>query len=103
MLSLRSNASSAPRSPLAIAASAAFSRRSFSDAENRRRLLGGVLSTDARLTPRSRGLRSLSGEEISGSRTEDALGTFVEPFSARRYIDIQRKLSHATLAQRGFV
>jgi hypothetical protein len=24
----------------------------------------------------------------------------VEPFSARRYIDIQRKLSHATLAQR---
>jgi predicted NAD-dependent protein-ADP-ribosyltransferase YbiA (DUF1768 family) len=29
------------------------------------------------------------------------LGTFVEPFSARQYRDIQRELSHATLAQRG--
>ena len=38
MPSLRSNASSAPRSPVASAASAAFSRRSFSDAANQRRL-----------------------------------------------------------------
>src|SRR5271166_3606549 len=103
MFSLRSSASSAPRSPLATAASAAFSKRSFSDAGNRRRLLGGVLSTAAPLTPTSRGLRSLSGGEISGSTLRDGLGTCEAPFSALQYRDIQRELSHATLAQRGVV
>ncbi len=101
MPSLRSSASSAPRSDVASAASAAFSSRIFSDAENRRRLFGGVLYTEAPLTARSRCLRSLSEEGISGSKIGDGLGTFEEPFSARRYRDIQRELSHATLAQRG--
>jgi hypothetical protein len=63
-----------------------------SDAGNRRRLLGGVLSTAAPLTPTSRGLRSLPGGEISGSKLRDGLGTCEAPFS--------RELSHATLAQR---
>ena len=33
--------------------------------------------------------------------TKDGLGTFRTPFSAHRYKDIQKELSHVTLAQRG--
>ena len=44
MPSLRSSASSAPRSPVAMAASAALTRRSFSDAVNRRRVPGCTAS-----------------------------------------------------------
>ena len=86
--------------PYAIAASAALTSRSFSDAENRRRVLGGALSTDDPLTARSRSLRSLSEGKIEGSRFGKSLGTFGKPFSAHRYRDIQRELSHVTLAQR---
>src|SRR5208337_5189124 len=99
--SLRRSASSAPRSPVVSAASAAFSSRSFSEAVNRRRLFGAVLSTEDPLTPRSRCLRSLSGAGVDGVRIGEGLGTFDEPFSAHRYREIQRELSHATLAQRG--
>jgi hypothetical protein len=45
-------------------------------------------------------LRSLSEGGRWGSRIEKGLGTFEEPFSAHRYRDIQRELSHGTLAQR---
>jgi len=103
MPSLRSMASSAPRSPVASAASAALSSRSFSDAANRRRFFGGVLSTDAPLTARSRCLRSLSEGGIQGSRIGEGLGTYEEPFSAYQYRYIQRELSHVTLAERARV
>ena len=55
-------------SPLARAASAVLSSRSFPDAANRRRFFGGVLSTEAPLTARSRCLRSLSEGGVEGSR-----------------------------------
>ena len=74
---------------------------SFSDAANRRRFFGGVLSTDAPLTARSRCLRSLSEGGVEGSRIGEGLGTYEEPFSAYQYRYIQRELSHVTLARGG--
>jgi hypothetical protein len=44
-------------------------------------------------------MRSLSEGGIEGSRIGEGLGTYEEPFSAHRYRDIQRELSHVTLAQ----
>ena len=62
--------------------------RSFSDAENRRRLFGGTVSTDAPFTARSRCLRSSSVGEISGSDNWRCLrhvsGTILRP-SVQRY------------------
>src|SRR5712692_9901272 len=97
MPSLRSRACSAPRSPLATAASAAFSRRSFSEAAYRRRFLRGTLSSDAPFSPAFRCACSSTSER---PELRDGLGTFGVPFSAQQYRDIQSKLSHATLAQR---
>src|SRR5690606_37013840 len=100
MPSLRSSASSAPRSPLATAASADFKMRSFSDAGYFRRVLRGRLSTDAPLTPRSRCLRSSSCDFLVPGDC-GGFGILGRPFSAHRYRDIQGKLSQTTLAQRG--
>src|SRR5690606_30883968 len=98
MPSLRSSASSAPRSPLARAASAAFTMRSFSAAEYWRRFFGGTLSTAAPLTLRRFSAASAAGSSRPG--TGVGFGTSGDPFSALRYRDIQGRLSHATLAQR---
>ena len=78
MPSLRNSASSAPRTPLATAASAALTRRSFSDAENRRRFFGCTLSTDAPFTPGSLSKPSL--DEISRSAFREGR-LFAEPGS----------------------
>jgi hypothetical protein len=88
----------APRACRVAAAPPACTSRSFSDGENRRRVLGATLSTAAPFTPRLRCARSAS-MDLSRSRTGDAFGTWGSPFSARQYRDIQRDLSHATLVQ----
>ena len=61
----------APRLPLATAAFAAFTMRSFSDAENERLVFGATLSTDAPLTPRSGRLRSVSGSSSRPGTGDD--------------------------------
>src|SRR5512143_1350308 len=103
MASLRSSASSAPRTPLARATSAAFTSRSFSDAMNWRRILGATDSCDATFTLGSRCLRSSAAGTTSRPGTWVGLGTFREPFSAHRYRDIGVGLSQVTLAQRAVV
>jgi hypothetical protein len=75
MPSSRSNASSAPRTPLASAASAAFTSRSFSDAVSCRRVLPGRDSCDGLFTRGSCRLRSPSAEATSRPGTWIGLGT----------------------------
>lgn len=74
--------------------------RSFSEAENDLRTLGGMVSTTAPLTLLALSLDAVSGELSRGGRRE-GLGTIVDPFYAHRHIDFQKELSHETLAQRG--
>src|SRR5882672_12174637 len=102
MPSWRSSASRAPRSPLARAASAAFTTRNFSDAENWRRVLPCTDSCDAPFVLDSRRLRSTSPSSGASFRsgTWGGLGTLRGPFSAHRYKDIGERLSQVTLAQR---
>src|SRR6185369_2633395 len=100
MPSLRSNASSAPRLPLARASSAALTSRSFSDAVNCRRVLLVSDSCDALFARALCGLRSPSAGALSGPGTWGGLGTLGDPFSDHRYKDIGGRLSQATLAQR---
>lgn len=101
MPSARSIASSAPRSPLASATSAAFTSRNFSDAVNCRRVLLGTDSCDELLTLRAGCLPSPSAGTSSRLRTSGDFGTLGKPFSAHRYKDIGKRLSQATLAHRG--
>src|SRR6266852_1525911 len=102
MPSVRSSASSAPRSPLAKATAAAFTNRNFSDAVNWRRVLACTDSCDAPFMLDSRDLRSDSPSSgmTFRPRTWGGLGTSRGPFSAHRYKDIGEGLSQVTLAQR---
>jgi hypothetical protein len=99
MPSLRSNASTAPRFPLATQASAFFTMRSFSAAVNLRRVRFATLSTAPPLDARSRSRCSLSSAASRSLPGDDFGKGDSVPFSAHRYIGFQGELSHRLLAQ----
>ena len=67
------------------------------NAENFRLVFFGTTSNAALL---SLGCARASPVAVSGAGVEGRFGTIETPFSARRYRDIQGKLSQPTLAQR---
>src|SRR5687768_15822214 len=101
MPSRRNTRWSAPRSPLAIAAPAALTMRSFSEAEN---LLRFFLGTTSSGPPRTLGAApEYSSLDASGLKPVKRFGTIGTPFSAHRYRDIQGGAVSSDVGTEGFV
>ncbi len=99
MPSLRSIAPNTPNSPLTRQASASRTIRSFSAALNTRRERFATVSSGAADEATGSG-RARGGGIANKAGFRDGWGMFVNPFFAHSYINFEKELSHATLAQR---